>query len=131
MFQERLQSLLRPELPLAVRNVNPRCHRPDLGPKSPSSLTSRKSKLSWTLQQMFVLSTHGHVISGHSKAISLQSLPGLTSVSTLWVPLTATEENIVAQRSPVFTDMSSQNNGSMGLKREDKKNVKCTASKSL
>lgn len=129
MCQERSESLLRPELPLAVRNVNPRCHRPDIGPKSPSSLTSRKSKLSWTLRQMFVLSTLGHVISGHSEATSLQSLPGLTSVSTLWVPLTATEENIVAQRSPVFTDMSSQNNGSMGLERGDKKKVNYTDSK--
>lgn len=129
MCQERSESLLRPELPLAVRNVNPRCHRPDIGPKSPSSLTSRKSKLSWTLRQMFVLSTLGHVISGHSEATSLQSLPGLTSVSTLWVPLTATEENIVAQRSPVFTDMSSQNNGSMGLEREDKKKINYTDSK--
>ncbi len=88
-------------------------HYPDIGPKSPSFFISRKSKLSWTLQQMFVFSTHGHVISGHSKATSLQSLPGLANVSTLWFPLTATEENI-AQWSPVFSHLRSQNNGTMG-----------------
>jgi len=41
-------------------------------------------------------------------------LPGLANVTTLWLPLNTTVENIIAQWSPVFFDTSSQNNGSMG-----------------
>lgn len=69
-----------------------------VGPMSPESLSSftpRKLELSSfldaTVRQMFVFPAHAHVISGHSKATSLQSLPGQASVSTLWLPLAATE----------------------------------------
>lgn len=82
---------------------------------------------------MFVFSTHAHVISGHSKATSLQSLPGLARMSTLWLPLTATEENI-AQWSPVFAHTSSQNNGSMGnyiREKIKKESQKCAVIKLL
>lgn len=87
---------------MRVPAVLPCSNYPDTGPESQSSSISRKSNLSWTLQQMFVFSTHADEISGPSKATSLQSLPGLANVSTLWLPLSATEENVAAQWSQSF-----------------------------